>query len=77
MKTTVELTDKLVRSAKPLAIERGTTLRQLVENGLQREIREPIPPEVSHPLRKIASLEKSLWDVSPADAYVQRERAEW
>lgn len=40
MKTTVEIADSLVASAKRLAAERGTTLRALVETGLRRVLEE-------------------------------------
>lgn len=36
MKTTVELPDALFRRAKILAARRGTTLRELIVDGLQR-----------------------------------------
>ena len=35
MKTTIELPDPLFRRAKILAAQRGTTLRELVVEGLQ------------------------------------------
>lgn len=38
MKTTIEIEDQLLRQAKKTAIDRGCTLRQLVESGLRREI---------------------------------------
>lgn len=38
VKTTVELSDDLLLRAKRLAVERGTTLRELVEAGLRREL---------------------------------------
>lgn len=41
MKTTVDLPDTLLREAKRAALERQTTLRQLVVNGLLRELRDP------------------------------------
>jgi len=40
MKTTIDITDSLLREAKKLAQKRGTTLRALVEEGLRREVRE-------------------------------------
>lgn len=40
MKTTIELPDSVVREAKVLAAQRGTTLRALVLEGLERVIRE-------------------------------------
>jgi hypothetical protein len=41
MKTTVELPDDLFVSAKKAAAERRTTLRDLIERGLRRELAEP------------------------------------
>ena len=41
MKTTVELPDELLLLAKRAALERGTTLRALIENGLSRELKDP------------------------------------
>lgn len=38
MKTTVEISDNLLRQAKQLALAGGTTLRDLVESGLRKEI---------------------------------------
>jgi hypothetical protein len=41
MKTTVELPDELFVRAKKRAAERRTTLRDLIERGLRRELAEP------------------------------------
>lgn len=38
MKTTVDLSDDLLIRAKRLAASRGTTLRDLIETGLRREL---------------------------------------
>jgi hypothetical protein len=38
MKTTVEITDDLFKAAKALAIERRTTLRAIIEEGLRAVI---------------------------------------
>ncbi|MGB5493363.1 MAG: type II toxin-antitoxin system VapB family antitoxin [Sedimenticolaceae bacterium] len=38
MKTTIELPDTLIEQARRLAQREGTTLRALVEEGLQRSI---------------------------------------
>lgn len=40
MKTTVEISDPLLERAKRLAAERGSTLRDLIEAGLQRVIED-------------------------------------
>lgn len=42
MKTTIEIADPLFAKAKALAQKENTTLRQLVEQGLQQVIRERI-----------------------------------
>jgi hypothetical protein len=40
MKTTVQISDPLLRSAKALAREQGTTLAALVEQGLRKVVDE-------------------------------------
>ena len=41
MKTTVELSDALLRDAKRVAVKRQTTVRALIEQGLRHAIAEP------------------------------------
>lgn len=38
MKTTIDLPDSLAAEAKRVALEEGTTLRELVVSGLRREV---------------------------------------
>jgi hypothetical protein len=38
MKTTIEIADPLLREARRLAVREGTTLRELVEQGLRRVV---------------------------------------
>lgn len=38
MKTTIEISDPLLRRAKKLAVKRGTTLRAVVEDALRAEL---------------------------------------
>lgn len=77
MKTTVDLPENLVRSAKRAAIERRTTLRQLVQQGLQRELADPSPAQGVHPLRAVAELGQQDWSGTSADAYVESQREGW
>ncbi len=44
MKTTIELSDSLLKKAKALAKERGTTLRAVIEESLQRSLASPKSP---------------------------------
>lgn len=39
MKTTVDITDSLLAEAKKVAVEEGTTVRALIEEGLHEAIR--------------------------------------
>ncbi len=49
MKTTLDIEDNLLRRAKARALERGTTLRAVVEEALQRSL--GVSPHREHPLR--------------------------
>jgi len=40
MKTTVEISDSLLAEAKALARSRGTTMRQVIEDGLRESLRQ-------------------------------------
>jgi len=46
MRTTLDLPDAILQRAKTVAVERGTTLRDLVRQALVHELglREPEPP---------------------------------
>ena len=65
MRTTLELPDDILRRAKIEAVERGSTLRQLVIDALQREIagterprkrltKPPIKLAADAPLRRLS-----------------------
>lgn len=41
VRTTLDLPEKLLRQAKIAAVERGTTLRELVGHALARELNSP------------------------------------
>jgi hypothetical protein len=42
MRTTLDLPDEILRKAKIAAVERGSTLRQLVIEALRREMESPL-----------------------------------
>lgn len=44
MRTTLDLPDDVLRKAKIAAVERGSSLRQLVIDALQREMVAPVTP---------------------------------
>ena len=51
MRTTLDLPDELMKRAKIKAVERGTSLRDLVGAALERELNGPSEPK---PMRKRA-----------------------
>lgn len=64
MKTTVDLDPELLKAAKRCAIDEGTTLRALVEDGLRERLKKPPPePELSGPERAAQFLAfMARWD---------------
>lgn len=82
MRTTLDLPDDIVRRAKIEAVERGSTLRQLVIDALQREMagaerprkrltRPPVKLSSDAPLRKLSPDAVKRLD---AEAVEQAER---
>lgn len=49
MRTTLDLPDELLKRAKIEAVQRGTSLRDLVGAALERELNQPSEPK---PMRK-------------------------
>jgi len=45
MRTTIRLDDQLLREAKKLAAERGTTLRAILEDALRETLARRKPPQ--------------------------------
>jgi predicted deacylase len=82
MKTTVELPDAVLVRAKTVAIARKTTLRQLILNGLLRELQSSSAEqgqsvESMHPVESLRVLESDLWADVKADQYVESQRQNW
>jgi hypothetical protein len=59
MKTTVEISDSLLREARRIAARDGVTLRTLVERGLHRVVAEA-KPGVTFKLRRASFKGKGL-----------------
>lgn len=84
VKTTVELNDALYRAAKKMAVDRGTSLREMIEAGLRREMERPgragrrrIPqpgewPQAPAPLDLPADV--NLADRTSLWAWIERDR---
>ncbi|MBX3668464.1 MAG: hypothetical protein KF778_08690 [Rhodocyclaceae bacterium] len=88
MRTTLDLPDDILRRAKITAVERGSTLRQLVIDALKNEMEQPsrisrkrltTPPvklAADSPLRTLSPDEvKRLDTQADADAEVKRANA--
>ena len=79
MKTTVEISDPLLREARKLAAREGVTLRTLVERGLRRVVAET-KPSAPFKLRKASfkgrglqpALRDASWDKLRDLAYAGR-----
>ena len=78
MKTTVEISDALLRDAREAAARQGITLRALIERGLRNVIAEPKPApfKLRHASFKGRGLQPELrgagWDALRALAYAER-----
>lgn len=67
MKTTVEISDTLLREARALAVREGITLRAVMERGLHRviaETKQPAPFRLRKASFKGEGLQPALQDAS-------------
>jgi hypothetical protein len=62
MKTTIEISDPLLREARKIASREGVTLRTLVERGLHRVVAETKTPGAPFKLRRASFKGKGLQD---------------
>ena len=60
MKTTIEISDALLREARKVAAREGITLRSLVERGLHRVVSETKSPGAPFKLRRASFKGKGL-----------------
>jgi Arc/MetJ family transcription regulator len=77
MKTTIEISDALLRAAKRRAVERDTTLRAIVETALRRYLEAVSDPAEARPrLRRHSFRGRGLQPgLSESDWAAIRERA--
>jgi hypothetical protein len=68
MKTTIEISDALLKAAKRSARARGVTLRALVEEGLRRVLRDDAKPRPFRLRRASFRGEGAAADVQDWDA---------
>jgi hypothetical protein len=68
-KTTVELPDELLLLAKQAALERRTTLKALILNGLSRELKDS-SSLYYRALDGLRQLDSSAWEGIRSDDYV-------
>ena len=77
MRTTIDIPDELALKAKKVALERRTTLRELVLRGLKCVLAGPLKPQKSEPIDRLEGLGKEIWRDIDADAYVREQRQGW
>jgi len=76
MRTTIDIDDALAIRAKMEAVERRSSLKALVEEGL-RLVLENTSGRTTRPLEELAGLGKDLWKGVNADRYVRDLRKGW
>lgn len=76
VRTTIDIDDDLAISAKKEAIERRTSLRDLVEEGL-RLVLQKRQGGAGDPVDRLAGLGKEVWSGVDADEYVRTARRGW
>lgn len=76
MRTTIDISDHLAVHTRKLAAERHTSLKALVEEGLQLVILGQQSGYESA-AKRLKGLGKHLWDDVEADAYVREQREGW
>ena len=76
MRTTIDLDDDLGFRAKKEALERRTSLKDLVEEGL-RIVLDQKAGAVRDPVDRLAGLGREVWDGVNPDEFVRGSRGSW
>ena len=79
MRTTIDLDDALALEAKKMALDRRSSLRALVEEGLRLLLHgvSPAGGPVATPLDQLRGRHRKLWAGTDADEFVRRLREDW
>ena len=77
MKTTIDLPDELAVQAKKAAVERRTTLRDLVVRGLRHILSESEELDAVEPIDQLRRIENDVWRGIDPDTYVRDQRSGW
>jgi len=79
MRTTLELDDALALEAKKAALDRRTTLRALVQDGLRLLLHGQAPGKgrPASPLDGLRGLHRRVWAGTDPDEYVRQQREGW
>ena len=75
-RTAIDIDDDLAIAAKKEAVERRTTLKELVEEGL-RVVLQRRGGGMKDPVERLAGLGKDVWKEVDADDYVRDSRRGW
>jgi hypothetical protein len=77
MRTTIDIPDELAIAAKKAAVERRTTLRELVVRGLRTILSDPTTASVTSPVDALEGLGREVWRGVDPDDYVKELRQGW
>ncbi|HMP90249.1 MAG TPA: hypothetical protein PJ991_08600 [Kiritimatiellia bacterium] len=76
MRTTIDLEDGLARRVKKLAVDKNTSMKALIEDGL-RLVLIKNQAVYQSPEQKLKGLGKKAWDGIDPDHYVREQRENW
>lgn len=76
MRTTIDLDDDLAIRAKKEAVERRSSLRALVEEGLELVLACPADHELD-PLQVLAGMDRKIWTGVNVERFIRDARKGW
>lgn len=76
MRTTIDLDDDLALRAKKEALERRSSLKALVEEGLKLVLAQPANHELE-PLDVLAGMDRKIWTGVNVERFIRDARRGW